>query len=208
LDFVFGVFVGILLTLVVLAIGVWLALRRSARAPLPQMPTFSGEPAVMVMLLEPFLNQQLREALAAETEANASALEVKATRFKIKLEDAALDVQTEQRAHFYAQLTLRAWHFHLCARPMADLIFGLQEGRVRIAVTAVHVAGLKVPRALIDHFVSHVVAVAEAKLNHSLLELRQDTGVQLSAIETTEDLLILKFAQAAGPAAVPQEGVQ
>jgi hypothetical protein len=224
LDFVLGVFVGIILTLVVIGIGVltrahpcarsavcgrqWLALRRSARAPLPEMPAFAGEPAVTVMLIEPFLNQQLREALAAETTPHAPAPEAQAARFKIQLDDATLDVQTGQRAKFYAALRLTAWNFHLRARPIADMMFGLQDGRVRIAVTAVRIAGLNVPRALMDRFVSHVVAVAEAKLNHSLLELQQDTRVQLSAIETTEDLLILKFAQAAGPAAVPQEGVK
>ena len=81
-------------------------------------------------------------------------------------------------------------------RPIADLLFGLQDGRVRIAVTGVQIAGFTVPRVLIDGFVNQVAATAEAKLNHSLSQLQQDTRVQLSAIETTEELLILKFVEA------------
>lgn len=193
MEFIFGILAGIALTLVVIGIGVWVLLRRSVAAPLPEMPSFEGEPAVMVMMIEPFLNQQLREALNAETNAEFSA--ASSSPFKMKLNDATLDVQTGRRAQFIAQLTLTAWRFDVQLRPIADMLFGLENGRVKIGVTNVQVAGVNVPRALIDRFVNDVVTTAEAKLNHSLTQLQRDTGVQLSEIETTEDLLILKFAE-------------
>lgn len=192
-EFVLGILVGIVLTFVGIGVGVWVLLRRSASAPLPEMPTFEGEPAVMVMMIEPFLNHQLREALNAEANAEFSA--ASSAPFKMKLNDATLDVQTGRRAQFIAQLTITAWRFDVQLRPIAEMVFGLQKGRVKIGVTNVQVAGVNVPRALIDRFVSDVVTTAEAKLNHSLTQLQRDTGVQLTEIETTEDLLILKFAE-------------
>lgn len=195
MEFTLGVLVGVALTLLVLGVGVLLLLRRSVRMPLPEMSALEGEPAVMVMMIEPFLNHQLRDALAAETVSEAAALEQKASRVKIKLNDAALDVQTGQRARFYAQLTVTAWNFPVPLRPIADMAFGLQNGRVKITVTGVQLGGFNVPRALVDRFVSEVVNASEAKLNHSLMQLQQDTGVHLVNIETTEDLLILKFVE-------------
>ena len=195
MEFTIGVLVGAVLTLLILVVSFWLLLRRSANAPLPPMPTFPGEPSVMVMMIEPFLNHQLREALAAEAVLETAELEQKTSRLKIKLNDATLDVQTGQRARFYAQLTLTAWSFPVQLRPIADMAFGLQDGRVKITVTGVQLGGFNVPRALVDRFVTQVVETSEAKLNHSLMQLQQDTGVQLAAIETTEDLFILKFVE-------------
>lgn len=210
MEFTLGILVGIVLTLSVLGVGFMVLLRRSASAPLPPMPTFEGEPSVMVMMIEPFLNHQLREALAAETDsdpkgfsdaANATRTTpenpsgLKPARVKIKLNDATLDVQTGQRAKFYAQLTVTAWNFPVQLRPIADMLFGLSDGRVKISVTGVQLAGFNVPRALVDRFVTQVVEASETKLNHSLMQLQQDTGVQLASIETTEDLLILKFIE-------------
>ena len=204
MDFLLGILLGIALTLVVIGVGMWVLLRRSTSAPLPEMPSFEGEPAVMVMMVEPFLNQQLREALSAET--NAEFSNPDAPPFKMQLNDATLDVQTGGRAKFYAQLTFSAWQLQLQVRPVVEMVFGLQNGRVKIGVNTVQVAGFNVPRALIDRFANQVVAASEAKLNHSLLQLQQDTGVQLAQIETTEDLLILKFA-ASGQTIIPPRQV-
>lgn len=215
MEYFIGIVIGIALTLVVLGIAVSLVIRRSASAPLPEMPRLDGEPAVMVMMIEPFLNHQLREALASEMQnvtrfgetvkpapmaapgaaAGGAKAEPKPAPFKIKLNDATLDVQTGRRAKFYAQLTLSAWTFPVQVRPVADMVFVLHEGRIKIFVTNVQVGGFNVPRALVDRFVSDVVNTAEAKLNHSLLQLQRDTHVQLALIETTEDLLVLKFVE-------------
>lgn len=210
MEFTLGVLAGIVLTLLVLGVGFLVLLHRSAKEPLPPMPDFEGEPAVMVMMIEPFLNHQLGEALAAETalelQGFSNAFDAigrrgenpagsKTSRFKIRLNDATLDVQKGQRARFYARMTVTAWNFPVQLRPIADMAFGLNDGRVKFTVTGVQLAGFNVPRALVDRLVRQVVAASEARLNHSLMQLQQDTGVQLAQIETTEDLLILKFTE-------------
>lgn len=210
LEFALGILVGLLLAVILLVAAVWFLQSRSVRAPLPDMPTFEGEPSVMVMMIEPFLNHQLRAALEAEAEpddfvdaptaAPSAGPAPKPSRFKLKLDNATLDIQTGQHAKFYALLTAHAWNVRIQVRPVTDMQFGLMDGRVRIHVTNVQVAGFNVPRALIDRFVSSVVANAEAKLNHSLIQLERDTDVRLFTIETTEDLMILKFAESAKPA--------
>ncbi len=208
MEYVIGIVIGVLLTLLVLGVSIVLLLRRSANEPLPEMPQFAGEPSVMVMLIEPFLNQQLSEAMAAQADVESSQAEQKNARVKIKLLSATLDVQTGQRAKFYALLSATMWNFTVPLSPVTDLFFGLQAGRVKIFVTNVQLAGFNVPRVLVDRIVSQVVATAEAKLNNSLVQLERDTRVQLFSIETTEDLLILKFAGPAssGAAATAGEG--
>lgn len=193
MEFTLGVLVGILLTLLILGASLLILQRRSIAPPLAPPQSFEGEPAVTVLMIESFLNQQLREALAAETVAEVTNSAQKAPRVKIKLNDATLDVQAGQHARFYAQLTATAWNLPVQLRPIADMVFGLQDGRVKINVTQVQLGGVRVPHALVDHFVSQVVAAAETKLNHSLTQLQRDTRAQLTRIETTEDLMILKF---------------
>ncbi len=205
MELALGIVIGIALTLVVFGVSVWLLVRRSVANPLPEMtPPFEGQAAVLVMMIEPFLNHQLHTALEAQTNATelhgehnaaSSMFGAKPSRFHLELQDASLDVQTGQRARFYAQLIFTAWNFHVLLRPIADMMFALQDGRVRVAVTDVQLGGVHVPRALVDRFVRSVVVTAEEKLNHSLRQLQQDTGVQLAHIETTEDLMILRFVE-------------
>ena len=207
MEFAIGIVIGIALTLLAFGVGAWLLMRRSVAEPLPEMTTVDGEAAVLVMMIESFLNHQLRAALSSDEFQNAGE-SAGATgvppghpahhgrsRIDLKLTDAALDVQTGQRGLFYAQLLFTAWNFHVSLRPVADMSFVLHNGRVRIAVTDIQLGGMHVPRALVDRFVGQVVTSAEAKLNHSLQQLQQDTGVYLASIETTEDLMILKFIE-------------
>lgn len=177
------------------SIALYFFLRDTTPISIPESSPGAANPAVTVLLIESFLNQQLRDALANANASsqNVTAAPTNASPFNIKLNDAALDVQPERRAQLTAQLTASAWNFKINLRPITEFYFVPQDGRVKIIVTKVMVQGFTIPRALIDNLVNEIVATAQAKLNHSLAQLQRDTNVTLSEIETTQDLLILKF---------------
>lgn len=207
MEFIFGIVVGIIASVVVVALALWWVLRKSVETPIPELPALDGQPAVMVMLIEPFLNRQLREALSTETdevEHRAYMATQERLPLDLKLVDASLDVQTGRRARFTAELTASALGLKVSVRPITSMYFVPQGGRVKIMITNVEIGGFHVPRVLFDRFANEVVATAEAKMNHSLLQLQQDTGVQLADLETTEDLLILKFAEIKIPSPLPR----
>ncbi len=196
MDFFIGLGVGILVTLIAGAGALYFFLRDNT-SPLPQpLPAKNAQPVVTVMLVESFLNQQLRDALANQNRAEPVSASAPAPRtpFRIQLHNAALDVQPERRARFVAQITAHAWNLNVTLNPVAELEFLAQAGRVKILVGRVQVHGVTVPRALIDTFLNQVVATAEEKMNHSLAQLREDTRVELAELESTDDLMILKFA--------------
>jgi hypothetical protein len=197
MDFWLGLGAGILLTVLVAAVGLFFFLRDTT--PLPNLDTasVSVSPSVTVLLIEPLLNQQLQQVLASEAlELQEETQQATHSRvpFKIKLNDAVLDVKPGCRAQFIAQMTFSAWNFNFNLRPVTEFYFSQQGGRVKINVTKVRVRGFTVPHALIDSFVDEVVASSELKLNHSLEHLQRETRVELAAIETTDDLMILKFS--------------
>jgi hypothetical protein len=197
MDFWLGLAAGIIATLLLGVLAVYFFVRDSSPPLVHESTPPDGRTAVTVMMIESFLNQQMRDALGSETvelEHEAERATQARVPLKIKLREAALDIQDGRRAEFAAQLTASAWGLNLDLRPVTELQFVPQEGRVKIVVRRVRVRGLTVPRSLIDSFVNEVVETAEAKLNHSLAELQRDTNVTLTDIESTDDLLILKFA--------------
>ena len=125
--------------------------------------------------------------------------------FRIKLNEAMLDVKPGWRAKFVAQMTFSAWNINMNIRPITDLYFSLREGRIGIVVRKVQLRGFTVPRALIDNFVNEVVLTSEARLNHTLEQLERETNVELIDVETTDDLMILKFRAKDTMALVVQE---
>ncbi len=196
MDFLIGIVGGIVLMLIVAGIALYFFLRDTSPVSLAEATPPTTNPAVTVLLVESFLNQQLRDALAnenAQAQNKAAATTDAPGPFQIKLNDAALNVLPERRALLTAQLTARAWNFTINLRPVTDFYFVPQDGRVKIIVTRVQVQGITIPRALIDNTVNEIVETAQAKLNHSLAQLQRDTNVMLTEIETTEDLLVLKF---------------
>lgn len=196
MDFLLGLGVGILVTVLILAVGAFLILRDTTPLPIVELPPSLAQPAVTVLLIEPLLNQQLRQVLANETlELQEETQQVTHERvpLKIKLNAAMLDVHPGRRAQFIAQMTISAWNLNLKIRPSTDLYFSLKDGRIGIIVNRVHLHGFTVPRVWIDRFVSEFVATSEARLNYSLEQLERETSVELADIETTDDLMILKF---------------
>jgi hypothetical protein len=157
------------------------------------------------MMVEPFLNHQMQQ-MTGELDL-AELAPVPGERrppFALALQDVALDVLPGRHARFYTKLTATAWRLNVPLRPVTDLLLLPQNGLVKIVVTKIQLGALTIPRALVDRFVSAVVTGAEAKLNHSLTQFQRDTNVLLSDVETTPDLLILKFTE---PQASPVLGV-
>ncbi len=196
MEFVLGIVVGVLLACSVAAMGVWLLLRDSSTAPLPKLQTPVGAPVVMVVLVESFLNDQLRETLAAQPiQVEEEIPHADRALFDLKLNDASLKVEPGQRAQVIVKATVSKWGLKLKLHPITELRFVLNRGRVQLDVENVQVSGWHVPRIVIDRFVSALIAAGEAKLNQSLAQVEQDMHVELCEIETTEDTMILKFAE-------------
>lgn len=201
MDFWIGLGVGIAATFVATLVVGALVLYFLLRDPSTVVPQIEPAPeitapAVTVLMVEPFLNQQLRAALEIEAkELQQETIQVTHARvpFGIKLNQAALQVHAARRADFTAQMSVSAWGLKINVRPTTEFFFVPQAGRVKILVTRVQIQGFTVPRKLIENFIDEVVELAQARLNHSLVQLQQDTGVELADIETTEDLMILKF---------------
>lgn len=198
MEFLLGVLSGVVLAAIAGAVGVWWLVRdpgavsRSEIAPtLP--PALLGVPVVTVTLAESFLNHQLHTALAGNALGAAESSD--GGLFQFQLEDAALDVRPGQRALFSARLSVAAWNFRLGIRPVSELAFTLREGRVRLVVERVQLARFNVPRALVERVVSQILTTAEAKLDQSLLPFERETGVKLTALESTDGTLILRFTE-------------
>jgi len=210
MDFLLGLGVGILVTVIVASLGAFFFLRDTTPLPIIDIPPSPEQPSVTVMLIETLLNQQMRQVLANETlELQVETQQATRERvpFKIKLNEAMLDVKPGRRAKFVAQMTFSAWNLNLNIRPITDLYFSLTEGRIGIVVRKVQLRGFTVPRTLIDNFVNEVVVTSEARLNHSLEQLERETNVELMDIETTDDLMILKFRAKGSMALVVREVV-
>lgn len=189
MDFFIGLIVGIVVTILIGGTAAYFFLRDTAKLLVPA-PNPVANPAVTVILIEPFLNQQLREVLASQplpVQTDA------ASPFKLQVNNVALDVLPEARAEFITQLTVTAWNFKLNVRPVAELAFVAETGRVRIFVSRVHLGGITVPRVLIDRLVNEIVASAEAKLNYTLSQFQNETHIRIAALETTNEWMILKF---------------
>lgn len=197
MEFLVGLVVGIIVTLLLGAVGLFFFLRdtRPVTAVEPIPPEVA--PSVTVFMTEPFLIQQLREALASEvleTQTEIQQTPLGRIQLKIRMDQAMLDILPQARAQFTALMTFTAWSIPLSLRPVTEFTILPRAGRVEIIINHIQIRGINVPRALVDNFVNEVLERAQARLNHSLLQLQTDTGVQLSKIDSTHDLLILEFA--------------
>jgi hypothetical protein len=191
MELVIGFLAGILAALFLGGIGIYLFLREDNPVVVPDAPPSSNEIAsVTVILLESFLNQQLAQLMVTDAApSTAQAL----GPVKFKLNGASLDLQPESRARLTVQLTATAWNLNLNLRPVTAFTLLPQKGRARIIVTEIELHGVKIPRKWVDSFIQNYVTDAEAKLNQSLVQLERDTNVELFELETSEDMLILKF---------------
>ncbi len=196
-DLIIGILVGLVLAVIIGAVALYFVLRDTSPVLPPAWTPPSHTPAVTVFMLESFLNQQLRQALeleASETQSELTAATPAHVPFRFKINDAALDVRPDRRAEFTAGITVSAWALKLTIRPITDFIFVPHNGQVNIIVTRIRLSGITIPYNLIESFVQEVVETAQGKLNHSLIQLQADTGVELVDMDTTEDLLILRFS--------------
>lgn len=196
MEFVVGLLTGLFVALLsLLALG-WVATRPSYLPPSEPVPPLSGQPAAMAVLVEPFLAHQLRAAIATAM-SPAVPGQGGPTRAPIHIEvgDSALDLQPGQRAVFSSVVKMSILGVRVQLQPVTDFRFFLSGNRVRLGIAGVQLGRVDLPRMMVDRLMENVTRTAEERLNHSLLQLQQDTGVVLSEIETTDDLLILKFVE-------------
>ncbi len=195
MEFFLGLVVGFILAAIVGAAGAYLFLRDTRPIPPPAAALAATEPALTVTMIESLLNQQMRETLVAGAlEASQTAPGAKArVPFKMKLKEAQLDVQPGSRGKLIAQMTVSMGPVIMDVRPITELYFVVQAGKLRILVSQVQLHGATVPRDWIEATMNELIGPAEAKFNQPLAQVGQEMNVALADVETTDEMLILKF---------------
>ncbi len=145
--------------------------------------------AFVTHLTVPFLNQQLRKVLVAETGGGEQSV----GPVKIKMLDAELELLPGCNARLATPLTATAIGLSVRLRPVTEFVLRPEAGQARIEVTKLQIEGINIPRQWVEGFLRAYVADAEATLNKILGQIAKETDVQLGEIETTSDLLTLKF---------------
>lgn len=192
MELVIGFVVGIVVTLLLGGVAAYLLLHDDSPLAVPETPPDGNKAAsVTVIVLEPFLNAQLAQLMAAEG-APSSGQAVGPVKFKVN--GARLDLKRERQARLTVQLTATAWNLNVNFRPITEFTLMPQNGRARIVVNQIELGGVKIPRQWVDSVIKDYVADAEAKLNQTLAQLEKDTSVELYELETSEDMLVLKFS--------------
>lgn len=152
------------------------------------VPSPADDPVLITIMTEAFLNQQLGETFAAGAVSTPSHLP-----FQIRMIGLSLNIRPERRATVSADISVVAGPLKVRFRPVTEIEFLPQLGRVRIFVTKIQVQGLTIPRAWVDRFLSQIIADAEMKMNATLEQVQADVRIELFDLETTESTLVLKF---------------
>lgn len=139
-------------------------------APLP--PTVPG--AQTFALAESDLNQLLNQNLPPGGEVS----------------NVVLDLHAGNTANVSATLRLNS----LSLQPNALLRATVADNRIAIEVTQVRVGGFGVPSSMIEPQIAELKNMAERELNSQLAKLEANTGLELQALETTENEMRLYFA--------------
>jgi hypothetical protein len=208
MEFILGVITGLVMAGALAALAIWLIARRSMSAPTPESGApASAAPAVMVAMVESFLDAQLREAIAgtaAIPPGGQAAAEPKTRAdgagegLRPQIRDTILDIQPGLSALLTSTIAIRVLGIHVEARPVTRLAFYMDGGRVGIRIKDVHIGRVNIPRPVVYFFIQDVIERAQARLNRTLAQIENDTGVVLTDLSTTDDLMVIKFAS--GPA--------
>lgn len=198
MDYVIGFIVGLIIAVLVGGLAAYLLLRDKNPVEIPSLPSASDVPAAITILLaESFVNAQLQQLFGGDGSANPSNAPAISQSFgpvKIKLNSAQLNLLPAQHARLTIRLTATALGLNVNLRPAAEFVLLPQTGRIRILVTRILLEGVNIPREWVVGFINSYIAGAEERLNGTLRQLQQETNVKLSDIETSGDVLILKFS--------------
>lgn len=197
-DIAIGILIGLVIAAVVGGLGAYFFFRDKHPVFVsPAVPaSTSSVPAMTTFLTVPFLNQQLEKILVADLSepSKSAAAPQKLGPVKIKLTGATLELGPDRGARLLTHLTATAIGLPLRLAPVTEFTFVPERGRARIIVTRISLEGVNIPLRWVEGFIQSYISDAEAELNQILGELHNETGINLSDIETTTDILTLKFA--------------
>lgn len=198
MEYAIGIVVGILLAVLAGIIAAYFFFRDKSPVEIPpSSPPPSGAAAITALITESFLNDQLRQILVSDEPTGTASRTPVPQSFgplKIKLNGASIKLLPDRRARLTIRLTGSAIGINLNLRPVTEFAFLLEPGRVRILITRILLQGITIPRQWVDSFISSYVASAEEQLN-SYLNVTQDAmRVNLTELETADELLIVKFS--------------
>lgn len=189
MDFVLGLVAGILLTGLVVGAGLWFFLRERAPVSLPpSVPVSVEHPAMLTTVSEGLINKILAQALGEAVVPPPSR-----GPFKIKLNGAQIDLVPERRARIISELVVSTGPLKLALHPVVEILFEPQNGRVRIILVNIQLAGVNIPRVWVDGFIQEIIAASQLKMNSTLQQLQTEIGAALFDLETNDQAMILKF---------------
>lgn len=197
MDYAIGFVLGILVAALIGFLAVYLLLRDKTPPALPlvSLPA-PGSAAVTILVSEQFINQQLQQLFISDAGGAPNAPVIPQTfgPVTIKPNGAQIDFLPERHARLSIRLTATALGITINLRPVAEFVLMPQSGRIRILVTRILLEGVNIPRQWVESFINAYVAGAEQQLNHFFRQLQDETHVNLADIETSGDVLILKFS--------------
>lgn len=198
MEYIIGIVIGIVIALVIGAVAPYFFLSDKQPVVVPPLSTASDSaiPAMTTFLTVSFLNQQLQKIFlpgSSGASGDTAPASQKLGPVKIRMNGADIQLLPERTARLTAHLTATAIGINIGLAPVTEFTFLPEAGRARIFVNKISLEGINIPRHWVEGFIESYISEAETKLNQILGQLEQETNITLTAIETSPDLLTLKF---------------
>lgn len=201
MDFILGIFTGILLTLLLGAAGLFYLSREPRTDILQNDPPPNGAPDASVMLAQDFIAAEISKSLRQADK---------------RLIGARLELQPRNRAELDVGIRVDVLNFQVTVQPHVALRFMLTRGRVRVRILDMNIGRVRLPIMLVRGIVEQLLRRAESELNEPLALIESTAHIRAVDLQTDETLLILNFKRISPepillppklePAPIPSDG--
>lgn len=139
-----------------------------------------GPTDLTITVSQAYLNQMIRAGMAARG---------------LDWGEISIGLHSPNRAEATTSLSLNVLDTEFSLRPKVTFHFEVNKGTVNIVVDQVDVAGLTLPRDLVDERIGQIRQYAQAEINAELNRVLANSGLRVSAIEVAEGQLIVRLAR-------------